>query len=91
MVKLSVLCGKWATEILMALSETSMRFSELTKKLSTSEKRISSRILADRLRELEDENLIIREISDSRPPKTIYKLSNKGKEAIKLTNKLYQL
>ncbi|MFX0043432.1 MAG: winged helix-turn-helix transcriptional regulator [Candidatus Hodarchaeota archaeon] len=39
---------------------------------------ISSRSLSDRLKQLEELNLITRTVQDGRPPKVLYELSEKG-------------
>ena len=91
MVKIGILSKKWTDEIMNALRESPKRFNELAKGPSTPKKKMTSRILANRLRELELEGLILREVTDSRPPRTIYKLTDKGEEAIKLARKLNHL
>ncbi len=91
MVKIEALSKKWADEIMNSLRESPKRFNELARGLSTPKKKMTSRILANRLRELELEGLILREVTDSRPPGTIYMLTDKGEQAINLTIKLNQL
>ncbi len=88
MVKIDALSKKWSLDVLHALKGGSKRFNEIGKTVSSTKKKISSRLLADRLNELEEEGLILREIINSRPPKAEYTLTKKGEMAIELTNKL---
>ncbi len=39
---------------------------------------LSDRLLTERLRELEDENIVCRSVTDSRPPAVSYTLTEKG-------------
>ena len=73
--------GKWSIEILVTLySLKSAGFEELRKDLGT----ISSRVLSHKLRVLEERKLVKREIIDSRPPRSNYKLTEKGLTAASL-------
>ena len=58
---------------------------------SNSNKKINSRTLANRLKKLEEEGLLDREVINERPPTTAYKLTNKGKKVIELIAKLNKL
>ena len=73
--------GKWSIEILVTLySLKSAGFEELRKDLGT----ISSRVLSHKLRVLEDRKLVQRDVIDSRPPRSTYKLTEKGLTAASL-------
>ena len=91
MVNVDSVSKKWCDEILFALEGGSKRFNQLLKVGSNSNKKISSRTLANRLKELEEQKLIVRDIVDERPPTSIYKLTEKGIKATELVRKLIKL
>lgn len=91
MVRFDVLSKKWTGKILESIKEGPKRFNEVFNAISTKEKRISSRTLSNRLDELEKEGIITREVTKTRPPRTIYSLTYKGREVLKLKRKLVQL
>jgi DNA-binding HxlR family transcriptional regulator len=72
---LDMIGGKWKPHIIYALSEKTLRFSELLKKLQP---RITQRMLTKQLRELEKDHLIIRTMYTQVPPKVEYCLSELG-------------
>ena len=55
-------------------------FNELKRRI----KGISSRILSDRLKELEKNEIISRTVQDTHPPKVLYDLTEKGKGFVEL-------
>ncbi len=72
---------KWNVRILYELEiHSGMNFNEMMRHMEG----ISSRSLSDRLKQLEDLNLITRTVQDGRPPKVLYKLSEKGQGIIEL-------
>ena len=72
---------KWNVQILYELEiHSGMNFNETMRHM----KGISSRSLSDRLKQLEDINLITRTVQDGRPPKVLYELSEKGQGIIDL-------
>ncbi|MBL9052465.1 MAG: helix-turn-helix transcriptional regulator [Tabrizicola sp.] len=70
-----VLSGKWTTLIFRDLFGGTRRYSQLQASLAG----ISPRILADRLRMLEEKGLVHRRVIPSVPPKTEYSLTEKGR------------
>ncbi|MFQ6137205.1 MAG: winged helix-turn-helix transcriptional regulator [Candidatus Hydrothermarchaeales archaeon] len=91
MVELASIAKKWSKEILLTLNEDSKGFNEIGKEVSTNDHKISSRTLADRLTELEKEGLIVRMITKTRPPRTVYLITRRGREAIRLTEEFKNL
>lgn len=91
MVNIGAIGKKWSEEILLALNDGAKRFNQLMELTGDSEKKINSRALANTLKKLEDERLIIREIIQERPPSTLYKLTKKGDKTIELIIKLNEL
>ena len=71
------LIGKrWTGAIVCALTERPMRFGELAKAVPG----LSDRLLSQRLRELEEEGLVQREVEAGSPVRVTYSLTEMGNE-----------
>jgi DNA-binding HxlR family transcriptional regulator len=71
------LIGKrWTGAIVCALTERPMRFGELGKAVPG----LSDRLLSQRLRELEDEGLVEREVEPGTPVRVTYSLTATGED-----------
>lgn len=71
------LIGKrWSGAIVCALTERPMRYGELGKAVPG----LSDRLLSQRLRELEEEGLVEREVEAGTPVRVIYALTASGRE-----------
>ena len=71
------LIGKrWTGAIVCALTERPMRFGELGKAVPG----LSDRLLSQRLRELEDEGLVEREVEAGTPTRVTYSLTATGQD-----------
>jgi DNA-binding HxlR family transcriptional regulator len=69
------LIGKrWTGAILCALTDGPLRFGELVRTIPG----LSDRLLSQRLRELEDEGLVEREVEAGTPVRVTYSLTEKG-------------
>lgn len=69
------LIGKrWTGAIVSALSEGPLRFAEVARAVPG----LSDRLLSQRLRELEEEGLVEREVKDGTPVRVTYALTEKG-------------
>ena len=69
------LIGKrWSGAILSTLTEQPLRFGELARAVPG----LSDRLLSQRLRELEDEGLVEREVEPGTPVRVTYSLTKKG-------------
>jgi len=66
---------RWTISILWASSEGALRFNEL--KQAGGE--IPPRTLAQRLVELEEAGVLVRQVIDARPPRVEYRLTDEGR------------
>lgn len=71
---MDILSGKWKVSILARLCYQPMRYSALLKDING----ISGKVLSRELKELEINELIIREVSQSNPPAVTYSISEYG-------------
>src|ERR671934_2351415 len=70
-----IIGSKWTAVIVHDLSEGARRFSELERACAG----ISPRTLAERLRALEQEELVVRRSYAETPPRVEYELTDKGR------------
>lgn len=68
--------GAWTPNIIWYLRDDPRRFSELKDDI----KGVSSKVLTERLRRLEKDGLILREVVPSSPPTVEYSLTSLGRE-----------
>ena len=79
------LSKKWILEIIWELETyKGSNFNELKRII----KGISSRILSDRLKELEKNEIVSRIVQNTHPPTVLYQLTDKGKGFVELTTVL---
>ena len=71
---MDLLNGKWTLHILRELMNGKRRFNEISRALGP----CSSRTLCCRLRSLEEEGIVVREIKHTIPPWVEYDLTEKG-------------
>ncbi|MDB5286306.1 MAG: HxlR family transcriptional regulator [Mucilaginibacter sp.] len=76
-----ILSKRWMTEVLFSIEEGNSRFTSLKEDLE----HISDHILADRLKFLEQHELVNKNYIQGNPPRTEYTLAEKG---AKLSNLL---
>lgn len=77
-ITLDMIGGKYKALILWHLSENTLRFSELKKRISDA----TPKMLTQQLRELEANALIHREVFPVIPPKVEYSLTELGKSVL---------
>jgi DNA-binding HxlR family transcriptional regulator len=82
---LDVLAGKWKILILWYLRSETKRFSELQKLLP----RTTQKMLIQKLRELEEDGIINREVYPVVPPKVEYSLTPYGETLKPILKQLY--
>ncbi|ROR27285.1 HxlR family transcriptional regulator [Mobilisporobacter senegalensis] len=76
--------GKWKAVILCHLYKGPIRFLELQRTV----KGISQKVLNDKLKELEQDGLIIKNIYAEIPPKVEYSLTDKGKDITRIIKEI---
>ncbi|WP_295717956.1 helix-turn-helix domain-containing protein [Mucilaginibacter sp.] len=81
-----LLSKRWMTEVLFSVEEGNSRFTTLKEDLE----HISDHILADRLKFLEQHELIHKSYIPANPPRTEYTLTPKGAELSSLLEGLCQ-
>ncbi|WP_289661104.1 winged helix-turn-helix transcriptional regulator [Flavobacterium panacagri] len=69
---LYIINGKWRIPIVLALMEGNKRFSELQKEVN----KITSKVLANELREMELNGFVIKKENEQSRSKTEYELTN---------------
>ena len=79
-----IIAGKWKIIILWHLSTKTRRFNELQKLLPN----ISKGILTRQLRELEEDQMVHREVYKEVPPKVEYSLTPLGKSFIPILDSM---
>ncbi len=77
---INVISGKWKVQILWRLTFGPLRFAALRDGLQ----KITEKVLADQLRQLEADGLILRAATDSVPPAVTYSLSEEGEKLVPL-------
>lgn len=82
---LDVLAGKWKILILWYLRSEKKRFSELQKLLP----RTTQKMLIQKLRELEEDKIVHREVYPVVPPKVEYSLTEYGQTLKPILKQLY--
>jgi DNA-binding HxlR family transcriptional regulator len=84
----NLLTGPWTTYILWLIrSQGPQRFGQLKKQMP----QISAKVLTDRLRMLEGENIINRHQTNTIPLKVTYSLTKRGKELDRLLDEINKL
>jgi len=73
---LAVIGGAWTPNIIWYLSENPRRFSELKEDVAG----ISSKVLSQRLKRLEEDGVVDRKVMPTSPPTVEYSLTEIGKE-----------
>lgn len=72
---LSVIGGKWKLVILWHLTQSTLRFSELERRIQG----ITQKMLSQQLREMEKDQLVKRTVYPVVPPKVEYSITDHGK------------
>jgi DNA-binding HxlR family transcriptional regulator len=70
-----LLAKKWVGLIVFSLSEGEMHFGELKAAIPS----LSARVLSQRMRDLEEAELVVRSVSEASPVRVSYRLTEKGR------------
>ena len=79
-----ILGGKWKGSILWHLKDEPVRFNDLTRMLGGA----SKKMVDQRLKEMEKEGLIVRNVLSERPIAVTYQATEFGKSALNILNSL---
>ncbi|RXK12688.1 transcriptional regulator [Halarcobacter mediterraneus] len=82
---LDILAGKWKILILWYLRRETLRFSELQRMLP----KVTQKMLVQKLRELEKDGIIHREVYPIVPPKVEYSLTEYGETLKPILKQMY--
>lgn len=80
-----LISGKWKILILWYLSNQTLRFSEIKKKLPD----VTQKMLTNQLRSLEEDGLIYRTVYPVVPPKVEYSLTEAGEKLVPILESMY--
>jgi len=78
--------GKWKVLILWHLRDATLRYGELRSRLP----RVTDKMLAQQLRELEADGLVHREVYAVVPPRTEYSLTDEGRTLLPMLREMQQ-
>lgn len=75
---MSIIGGAWCVNIIWNLSAGPRRFSELRVDIP----KVSAKVLATRLKEMEEKGVIARTVQPTSPPSVEYSLTREGRELL---------
>jgi DNA-binding HxlR family transcriptional regulator len=81
---LALIGGKWKPVILYCLRSDTRRFGELAARIPT----ISRKVLTEQLKELEQDQLVVRKQFNEIPPRVEYSLTDLGKSMSPILNEM---
>lgn len=81
-----IVSGKWKILILWYLSYSTLRFSDIQKKLPN----VTQKVLSRQLKSLEEDKIIHREVYPVVPPKVEYSLTETGRKLIPILEMMHQ-
>ena len=85
-VTLDIFNDRWKLAIIWHLLDSDKRFKDLHKVISE----ITQKTLTIKLKELEEKNIIHREVFAQVPPKVVYSLTNAGKKLKPVLDEMYK-
>lgn len=81
-----IIGGKWTGSILWHLKDGPVRFNDLARMISGA----SKKMIAERLRHLERQGLITRQVKESAPVSVQYEITDLGRTALRFLDELRQ-
>ncbi len=85
-VTLDIFNDRWKLAIIWHLLDGDKRFKDLHHEISE----ITQKTLTIKLKELEEKNIIVREVFAQVPPKVVYSLSSAGKRLKPILDEMYK-
>ncbi len=85
-ITLDIFNDRWKLSIIWHLLDSDKRFKELHEVISE----ITQKTLTIKLKELEEKNIIHREVFAEVPPKVVYSLTNTGKKLKPVLKEMYK-
>lgn len=79
---MAIIGNKWKPIIVYVLQKRKVRFGQLDAYIPL----ITRKVLAEQLKELEDDGIVIREAFSELPPRVEYSLTDKGLELLPILN-----
>ncbi|WP_300494560.1 helix-turn-helix domain-containing protein [uncultured Methylophaga sp.] len=79
-----IIGNKWTGSILWHLKDQPMRFNEIARQLAGA----SKKVLAERLKAMEENKLITRDVISSKPVAVQYKIAARGLNALNILEEL---
>lgn len=83
---IEVIGRRWTGAILYVLCQGPSRFCELREAIPE----ISDRLLTERLKELEEVGIVVREVGSGRPVQVLYRLTPKGEALQPVLNSIHE-
>lgn len=83
---LKVIGGKWSISIIYVLISGTKRFSEIERSIPN----INTRMLAKELKNLADNEIVVRKVFATVPPTVEYSLTKKGEKLKPTINEIYK-
>ncbi len=79
-----IIGGKWTGSILWHLKDGPVRFNDLARLITGA----SKKMITERLRQLEDRQLVMREVIQSSPVSVQYEITDLGRSALRFLDEL---
>lgn len=79
-----IIGGKWTGSILWHLKDGPVRFNDLARQIAGA----SKKMITERLRQLEDRQLVKREVIQSSPVSVQYEITDLGRSALRFLDEL---
>ncbi|WP_375230064.1 winged helix-turn-helix transcriptional regulator [Roseobacter sp. S98] len=79
-----IIGGKWTGSILWHLKDGPVRFNDLSRMISGA----SKKMITERLRQLESQGLVCREVTETKPLSVSYEVTDLGKTALGFLDQL---
>lgn len=81
-----IIGGKWTGSILWHVKDGPVRFNDLARMIGGA----SKKMITERLRQLEDQGLVSREVLDTAPITVVYEITDFGRTALGVLDELRQ-